>query len=74
MFLYRDDPTPQGGLTLPGPLYGGVAWVENHPTAVCGSSGVGCGTVEFSLINPGTDGVNTDSSVNYSLQDQGDHK
>lgn len=33
----------------------------------CKDSGVGCGTVEFTLINKKTDAGNSHNSVNYSL-------
>lgn len=42
--------------------------------ANCGSSGVGCGIVEFTLISPGTDGANSQNSANYSLMNSGSHQ
>jgi len=68
VFLYQEDLTAQGSTTVDGPLKGGVAWVEGFAGANCAYSGAGCGTVEFTLINPGDDPANPDNSVNYSLQ------
>lgn len=71
VFIYRDSSQMMGSTTISGPLYGGVAWLDGY--ADCGMSGVNCGTVEFSLINPGTDNANSFNSINYSLQAQGNH-
>lgn len=71
-FLYRDNGNPQGPTTINGPLYGGVAWMDGY--ADCGASGVNCGIVEFTLINPGTDGANTFNSADYSLLNSGNHQ
>jgi hypothetical protein len=70
-FLYEADGTPQGSATISGPLKGGVAWVSNYPGANCGSSGVNCDIVEFTLINSGDDSGNTQNAVDYSLQGAG---
>ena len=72
LFLYQDDASFQGSKTVYGPLRGGVAWLSDF--ADCQSSGVNCGTVEFSLLNPGDDAANTQNSINYSLQAQGNHQ
>lgn len=69
MFIYRDNVKPGGSRTINGPLYGGVAWMDGYKG--CGMSGVNCGTVEFSLLSPGTDARNTHSAVNYSLLGKG---
>ena len=74
VFIYRDNSKPQGSTTISGPLYGGVAWIDGFQGANCQMSGVNCGTVEFTLINPGTDGANSQNSINYSLQSMGNHQ
>ena len=50
---------------------GGVAWIDGLAGHNCLNSGVNCGTVEFTLVNPGADAKNDFSSINYSLL--GDH-
>ncbi|EIW84315.1 hypothetical protein CONPUDRAFT_50811, partial [Coniophora puteana RWD-64-598 SS2] len=50
LFLYQADSTPQGAANIQGELNGGIAWLS---TGDCGSSGVNCGAVEFTLQNTG---------------------
>lgn len=61
-----------------GPLLGGIAWVEGYqgPGGTCGSSGVNCGAVEFSLTNigyPNDNSGDTQNAIDYTLQTQGNH-
>jgi hypothetical protein len=51
--------------TISGPVAGGVAYLAGYED--CEASGVNCGTVEFSLINP--NGGTMQNSINYSLLD-----
>ncbi|ORY31384.1 hypothetical protein BCR39DRAFT_587484 [Naematelia encephala] len=72
-FLYQGNSNPQGSATIIGPLDGGVAWVDGFAGANCLSSGVNCGVVEFTLVNPS--GANPpQNAVDYSLQTQGNHQ
>jgi len=66
VFLYQGNGNPRGSGTINGPLLGGVAWVNGLAGHNCLSSGVNCGIVEFSLINPNSGG-NTQNAADYSL-------
>lgn len=56
----------QGSGTITGPLLGGVAWLDGFG-GTCMENGLHCGSVEFTLINGGTDSRNAMCSINYSL-------
>lgn len=76
VFLYQGNSKPQGSTTVNGQVLGGIAWVDGYTGANCKSSGVNCGTVEFSLTNPNNP-KNTQNAADYSLLDGpglGNHK
>lgn len=74
VFKYDGDRTARkGSRTISGKLISGRAWMDGY--AGCDKAdGMNCGLVEFTLINPGGLGPYSHSSVNYSLQSQGNHK
>ena len=54
--------TEQSGGTADEAVMGGVAWLTGYNGAECGMSGLGCGIVEFTLVN------GAQNSADYSLQ------
>ncbi|CAD6579720.1 MAG: hypothetical protein TREMPRED_002555 [Tremellales sp. Tagirdzhanova-0007] len=74
VFLYQNNATPQGSTTIDGPLLGGVAWLDGYDKADCELSGVNCGIVEFTLVNPGSSNGNTQNAADFSLQSEGNHQ
>lgn len=69
VFLYQADGNPQGSTTIQGELLGGIAWVSGFSGADCENSGVNCGAVEFTLVNP-DGGANTQNAADFTLEGQ----
>ncbi|EIM89417.1 uncharacterized protein STEHIDRAFT_155079 [Stereum hirsutum FP-91666 SS1] len=69
VFLYQGHPTPQGSTTIQGQLLGGIAWVSGLSGHNCENSGVNCGAVEFTLVNPNS-GPNTQNAADFTLEAQ----
>ena len=69
MFKFDTDRLAKpGNRRITGPLISGRAWMDGGSYGCDKADGVGCGLVEFTLVNnPGF------GSVNYSLQAPGGH-